>query len=118
MKVTALWLYEKWDDVVELERGEELFIDPVKVGRSAITVVQGVNRILASLAKDKLVKRIEWKVSVIDGIYKKYGLIVNPVQNVQLLKKKRAELFLKAENKFIKERKRIVPALLLGSLKP
>ena len=67
MKITAYWLHAVWDDVTELERGQQVIIDPVKWDRNPHTIVQGINRVLRELHLDRLIKRVEFSVSVIDG---------------------------------------------------
>ena len=68
MKITAKWLYYAYPDIMELDIGDEMFLDPLKIGVCQSGIVQGVNRVLDSLSKEKLVNRIEWKVSGINGV--------------------------------------------------
>ena len=67
-RVSALWLHDKWDDIIEIKRGEELIISPHEVDRSPSAIVQGVNRVLNALSKERLIRRIEYKVSVVGGM--------------------------------------------------
>ena len=67
-KVSALWLHDRWDDIIDLKKGQDLVISPHAVGRCPSAIVQGVNRMLNGLGKEKLIRRIEWKVSVVGGM--------------------------------------------------
>ena len=67
MKITAVWLHEVADSIIGLERGKDLFIDPKEWGKGQSAIVRGINRLLEGITEGKYYKRMEYKVSAIEG---------------------------------------------------